>query len=73
MGEKNYRRKWNHWSMKVIVFYVLVGLLAPVISNDLPLVRIDQGEWSFPFLNQDQEYNSSLKKNDAGFEIYAPF
>ncbi len=73
MGENNYRRKWNHWSMKVIVFYVLVGLLAPVISNDLPLVRIDQGEWSFPFLNQDQEYNSSLKKNDAGFEIYAPF
>lgn len=73
MGEKNYRRKWNHWSVKVIVFYVLVGLLAPVISNDLPLVRIDQGEWSFPFLNQDQEYNSSLKKNDAGFEIHSPF
>ncbi|MBK9638847.1 MAG: ABC transporter permease [Bacteroidetes bacterium] len=73
MGEMNNRNKWNHWSLKVIVFYVFISLLAPVISNDLPLLRIYQGEWSFPFLNQEQEYNFSEKTIDGGFEIHAPF
>ena len=73
MGEKNYRRKWNHWSVKVIVFYVLVSLLTPFIANDLPLVRIYKGEWSFPFLNQDQEYSFSEKTMDGVFDIHAPF
>ncbi|MFN0190325.1 MAG: ABC transporter permease [Bacteroidia bacterium] len=72
MGEMNYRRKWNHWSVKVIVFYMLISLLAPVLSNDLPLLRIHEGEWSFPFLNEDQQYNFREIATDDVFEIHAP-
>lgn len=72
MGENNYKRKWNHWSVKVILFFVLVGLFAPVISNDLPLVRIHEGIWTFPFLNQDLEYNFSKETRADVYEIYAP-
>lgn len=73
MGDINYKQKLNHWSVKVILFFVLVGFLAPVISNDLPLVRVHDGAWSFPFLNQDQEYNFSKETKDGVFEIHAPF
>ncbi|MBK7682709.1 MAG: hypothetical protein IPJ26_09750 [Bacteroidetes bacterium] len=63
----------NHWSVKVILFFVLVAFLLTVISNDLPLVRVHDGAWSFPFLNQDQEYNFSKETKDGVFEIHAPF
>ncbi len=65
--------RWNHWSVKVIVFYLLISLFAPLLSNELPLMRVYQGEWTFPFLNQEQEYNFLSENKEGAFELYAPF
>lgn len=39
------------WGYKIILFFVIVAMLAPLISNDRPLVLISNGEINFPFLN----------------------
>jgi peptide/nickel transport system permease protein len=73
MDNRSTKRKWNHWSVKVIAFYLLISLFAPLISNDLPLLRVNQGEWSFPFLHSGKEYNFSNSKVEGAFEVHALF
>jgi peptide/nickel transport system permease protein len=73
MSKRLDKGRWNHWSVKVIAFYLLISLLAPLISNDLPLLRIKDGEWSFPFLQAQQDYNFSNDKVKGDFELYALF
>ncbi|MBK7965980.1 MAG: ABC transporter permease [Bacteroidetes bacterium] len=73
MDKRLTKNKWNHWSVKVITFYVLISLFAPLISNDLPLLRIYKGEWTFPFLHPGKAYNFSNDKLEGAFEINALF
>lgn len=73
MDKRFNKSRWNHWSAKVIAFYLVISLLAPIISNDLPLLRVSRGEWSFPFLQSGKEYNYSNNKVEEAFEVHALF
>jgi peptide/nickel transport system permease protein len=42
------RRWWKHAAVWLGALVVLVGVLAPVIANDVPLVARVGGKWSFP-------------------------
>lgn len=73
MDKRFEKSKWNHWSVKVIFFYALISILAPIISNDLPLLRVYKGDLSFPFLHAGKEYNFSDDKVQGAFEVHALF
>ncbi len=47
------------WGYKVILFFVIVALLAPVISNNRPLLLISKGQITFPvFTNENLSINN---------------
>lgn len=72
--DKGVKTSWkSYWSFRVVLLYALVALLAPVISNDLPLLRMKDGKLTFPFLSKEQLYNSSGKRVVDAFEIHALF
>jgi len=42
-----------NWKFKIILFFALMAILAPVISNDKPLLLISNNQISFPFLSEE--------------------
>jgi peptide/nickel transport system permease protein len=41
------------WRFKIILFFALMAILAPVICNDKPLLVISNNQISFPFLTEE--------------------
>ena len=42
------------WGYKIILFFTLIAVMAPLLSNDKPILLISNGNLSFPFLNEER-------------------
>ena len=58
------------WGFKIILFFALMAILAPVISNDKPLLVISNNQISFPFLTEE---NKLIGENDFYIMPLVPY
>jgi peptide/nickel transport system permease protein len=42
------------WGYKIILFFTLIAVTAPFLSNDKPILLISSGHLSFPFMNEEK-------------------
>ena len=62
----------SKWSLKIITLFIIIGFLAPLISNDLPIICKKDGKWYIPIVYQKAlitKQQFSLHTNDFEFCI----